>query len=326
MSHTVKLRNVDINVINNLLNQSLEVSSQLMFEFSPDMVKSVSFSVTKTFIKIWTIDISNLIKKVESEQENEGVGELNFGDEFDLVKESTKDFNKTFDFYLLKGENLRNFLSVFKNEIIDMEFHLIESNDNKLQAQSVIISGKTESDKSLVAKLDLTTEDMITNKVTDYSKILEVCKPKDNMSEIIMSNSNLKELRKVISNMNKTIVNNSSFVTFTIENNVLKVNDKVFDLTFDDVIINNVNEFSFNILKNDFKLIGNHSFRIFSSESSNEIHFATTYGNAVIWCLSSKPLTTTEILNNKSDDEIDSDDLDEYGLDFGDLDDDDLPF
>ena len=68
MTHKiVSLKNVDITIINNLLLQSLEVSPQLMFEFSPTILKSVNFSSTKTFIKFWTIEISKLIKSIEKE-------------------------------------------------------------------------------------------------------------------------------------------------------------------------------------------------------------------------------------------------------------------
>ena len=43
MTHKiVSLKNVDITIINNLLLQSLEVSPQLMFEFSPTILKSVN--------------------------------------------------------------------------------------------------------------------------------------------------------------------------------------------------------------------------------------------------------------------------------------------
>lgn len=310
-TQSVFLHNVDINIINNLLQQSLGVSSQLMFEFSPKILKSVNFSTSKTFIKLWTIEINKLIKN-----EVEPINDIDNLD--DIIETPTinnlENFDKTFNFYLLKGELLKSFLSVFKNDLIDIEFSLINGSDGKLQARTIIVNGYTESDKKLIAKLDLTTDDMITDKISDSSQLLEICKPKPGMSEITLPLSHLKELKSIINNMNKTISGNSSFVTFTIENNELKINDKVFDITFDDIELKSDSNFSFNILKSDFKLIGNHSFKIFTGENDKEIHFGAKYGNAIIWCLTSKPKNSDELFNDSEENALSSDDINDYGL------------
>lgn len=313
MTHFVTLKNIDINVINNLLQQSLEVSPQLMFEFSPTILKSVNFSSSQSFIKFWTIEIDKLIK-AEKEPINDLIDLDDIMDNDPIVDESTKNFDKTFNFYLLKGDLFKSFLSVFKNDLIDIDFTLIDGSDGKLQAHSITVKGYTESDKKLVAKLDLTTDDMITNKISDYAQLLEICKPKEFMSEITLPNSHLKELRRIINNMNKTVSNNSSFVTFNIEDNELKINDKVFEINFDDIDIKSENNFSFNILKSDFKLIGNHSFKIFTGEKDKEIHFGARYGNAIIWCLSSKPKNSDELMNDSTENMLSSDDISDYGL------------
>lgn len=313
MTHSVTLKNIDINIINNLLQQSLEVSQQLMFEFSPTILKSVNFSSSQTFIKFWTIEIDKLIKKEELEPINDLVLD-DIMESTTPVEDHTKDFDKTFNFYLLKGDLFKSFLSVFKNDLIDIDFALIDGSDGKLQAHSITVKGYTESDKRLVAKLDLTTDDMITNKISDYSQLLQICKPKDKMSEITLPNSHLKELRRIINNMNKTISNNSSFVTFTVEDGELRINDKVFNMNFDDVDIKTENNFSFNILKSDFKLIGNHSFKIFTGDQDKEIHFGAKYGNAIIWCLTSKPKNSEDSLSDSSEDMLSSDDINDYGL------------
>lgn len=307
-TQSVSLNNVDINIVNNLLQQSLEVSPQIMFEFSPKILKSVNFSSSLTFIKLWTIEIEKLIK-VEQEPIND------LDDIIETPKLNNLDnFNQTFNFYLLKGDLLKSFLSVFKNDLIDIEFTLRDGSDGKLQAHSIIVKGYTDSDKKLTAKLDLTTDDMITNQVSDYSQLLELCKPKSHMTEVTLPNTHLKELRTIINNMNKTISNNSSFVTFKIEDDVLKINDKVFDITFDDVEIKSTENFEFNILKSDFKLIGNHSFKIFTGNADKEIHFGAKYGNAVIWCLTSKPKNSEDLLNESDENSLSSDDINDYGL------------
>ena len=251
MTHFVTLKNIDINIINNLLQQSLEVSPQLMFEFSPKILKSVNFSSSQTFIKFWTIEIDKLIKTEKEPINDLDLDEVMGTNSTNSNEDHTTNFDKTFNFYLLKGDLFKSFLSVFKNDLIDIDFTLIDGSDGKLQAHSITVKGYTESDKKLVAKLDLTTDDMITNKISDYAQLLEICKPKENMSAITLPNSNLKELRRIISNMNKTVSNNSSFVTFNIEDDELKINDKVFDITFDDVEIKSENNFSFNILKSE---------------------------------------------------------------------------
>lgn len=310
MTHTVSLNNVDISIINNLLLQSLEVSPQIMFEFSPEILKSVNFSSSQTFIKFWTIEINKLIR-----EEKQPVDDLNLDEIVEVPKVNLlENFDKTFNFYLLKGDLLKRFLSVFKNDLIDIDFKLINGSEGGYQAHSITVKGYTESNKKLIATLDLTTDDMITNKVADYSQLLTICKPKPNMAEVTLPNSHLKELRSIINNMNKTISNNSSFVTFSIENDELKINDKVFDITFDDIEINSSESFNFNILKSDFKLIGNHSFKIFTSPDNNEIHFGAKYGNAIIWCLTSKPKNTDTMMDNSTEDMLSSDDINDYGL------------
>lgn len=317
----VKLKNVDLNVLNNLILQSLEVSNQLMFEFTPEILKSVSFSSTETFIKLWAINIPDLIRtrRIMSEDE-EITEELDFEPTTTILEESIKEFTETFNFYLLKGDSFKNFLSVFAGETIDIDFNLIEGSDGKLQTHSITVYGKTEFDRELQAKLNMTTEEMITNKVSDYSQILQMCKPSESMSEITMTLNSLKELKKIISNTNKSHSNNSSFVSFKLEDNKLRIYDKVFDIVFDDLIINNFREFEFNILKSDFKLIGNHSYKIYSNEDDSKIHFGTQYGKAIIWCLSTKPISTNDIMSDNTD-TLSSDDLSNYGIedDFDDI-------
>ena len=95
MTHKiVSLKNVDITIINNLLLQSLEVSPQLMFEFSPTILKSVNFSSTKTFIKFWTIEISKLIKSIEKEP----IEDLDDVMNIDSSSNDLSNFNETFNY------------------------------------------------------------------------------------------------------------------------------------------------------------------------------------------------------------------------------------
>ena len=319
MAQVVKLRNVDIAVFNNLLIQSLEVTQQLMFEFSPEFLKSANFSSSKTLIKLWSIKITDLIKieeieEIEALEDTNNILDIN---ENKISKDDlTKDFNKTFNFYVLNGNSFKNYLSVFKNDIVDIDFKLGNGDDGKLQAKSIVIYGKTENDRTLNAEFTLTTDDLITDKISDYNQLLTMCKPKENMVELTLSNNHIKELKKLISSLNKTLVNNSAFVTFDVNENKIKISDKVFNLEFDDIEIKNLdNDISFNIMKSDFNLIGNHSFKIYTDES-NVIHFGAKYGSAIIWCMSSKPQDSIQSLDEDEElDVLSSADLSEYNLD-----------
>ena len=62
---TIKISNFKLNIFRNLLEQSLIVDNQLMLEFNPEMIKACSFSNTKSFMKLWTIPLNNLIINVD---------------------------------------------------------------------------------------------------------------------------------------------------------------------------------------------------------------------------------------------------------------------
>lgn len=316
---SVKLKNININLLNNLITQSLLVSQQLMFEFSPTVLKSVNVSASNTLMKIWVIEINKLIKnkkddEIESLDEVETMVIPGLEDEENI----NVDFTKTFNMYLLKGEQFKNVLKIFKNETIDIEFFLQDSEDG-YQATSLYITGFSENDRPLKTEFLLTVESLITNKVADYDKILEHCKPKPDMVEIAMTDNNIKELRTLISTLHKTMPNNSSFVTMKVFDNVVKINDKVFEITFDDIKITNLSpgtELEFNMLKNDFGLIGSQSFKIYTSdkESDSSIHIGSSYNNAILYCLTAKVFSTEDALDNESDDILTAEDLALYSL------------
>ena len=50
MDNTVTIKNFNLNLFGNLLNQSLSVTNQLMLEFNNGFLKSCSFSQTKSLI------------------------------------------------------------------------------------------------------------------------------------------------------------------------------------------------------------------------------------------------------------------------------------
>lgn len=312
---SVKLKNINVNLFTNLINQSLLVSQQLMFEFTPEVLKSVNLSSSNTLMKIWVIGIDKLIKTKKDElEEIESLGTIPGLEEPE--ENINLGFDKTFNMYLLKGEQFKNVLKIFKNDTIDIEFFLME-NDEGYQATSLIIKGFSENDRPLTTEFLLTVESLISNKVSDYNEILDHCKPKPDMTEISLTDGNIKELRTLIATLHKTMPNNSSYVTFKVTEDKVTINDKVFNITFDDIKITNLplgEELEFNMLKADFGLIGNLSFKIYTSAKDNAIHIGSSFNSSILYCLTAKVYSTEDALDSDSDDILTADDLSMYNL------------
>lgn len=297
----VKIKNFKLNVFRNLLEQSLIVDNQLMLQFSPEIIQACSFSISKTFIKLWSIPINNLL----------------ISEEEDIIFKETPiqklDFPK-FDFYILKGDLFRKYLSVHNADMVDLEF-VLHFNNGKYQAANIIISGKSENNSPLVTNFILTTEDLISNKIQDYADIIHECTPTPKMVEFILTDIQIQEIKRLIKRLHKTTSDNTAFLTFTINKEKIIVNDKIFTIDF---INNNTsieNSFSFNILKSDFIIIGNHTFSIFTNEEEQKVIMGASFASSIIWCLSSKVNENSINLDDSvMDSTIDSLDLSEYGL------------
>lgn len=308
MEKTVKLLNVDIETFNKLLLESLNVSLGLTLEFSPSHLKSSNIVSAGTLIKTWLVETEKLLKLPVVEEDEIGVAN---NDNQVFLQNSLKDFTETFNFYMVGGDLLRNFLMLFKNGAVDMEFELINDNSGDYQAKSLIVNGKTDSDRPLKAKIDLTSEDFITNKVGDYNELIRHCSPKEGMCEIDLPIEQLKELRKIVNTTHKTLTQNAPYVSFAIEGDKLRCYDKVFDVTFDDLEIKTKENFVFNLLKSDFNHIGVHDFKMHTMEGTNELIFFTEYCGAKIWTLTSKPISTETIAQSI---ELSPEQAGEYGF------------
>lgn len=329
-THIAKIVNFNLSGFGNLLNQSLMVAPQLMIEFNESMIKSCSFSSTKSFIKLWTIPINNLIINKDAEKDE-------IENQLALVPKVIKEVDYSdldFNFYILKGDLFKKYISVHSSENVDLEFTLNKI-DEKWQASSVTISGKSDNNSPLKTTFTLTTEELITNKISDYSAILKECTPTNDMIELVLTDKQIQEIKGLSKKLSKAIVDNSPYITFTVVNNTITVNDKVFSIVFD-IDPNSVGAINgaklekdevlkFNILRSDFIITGDHTFNIFTSnkQESEKVIMSGKYGGSLILCLTTKISENSTSDQFPDDDDIDSLNLSEYGL--GTMDD-DLPF
>ncbi len=311
---SIKISNFKLNVFRNLLEQSLITNNQLMLEFSSEMIKSCSFSNTKSFMKLWTIPLNNLII---ADEKDENILSI-------VPKEKEVLKFPDFNFYILKGDLFRKYLSVHNTDTVDLEFILHYIN-GKYYAANITISGKSENNSPLTTNFTLTTEELITNKIDDYSEILRECTPSKEMFEFVLSDGQIQEVKRLIKKLHKSTSNNTAFLTFSIDivNKKVTVNDRVFTIDFSIIDETKSNfpksNFQFNILKSDFIITGNHSFSFFTNDSEAKVILGTNYASSIIWCLLAKINENTmnfdeSIIDANIEANIDALDLSEYGL------------
>lgn len=281
----VTIPNFNLGMFRTLLDQSLIVNTQIMIEFNNELVKSCSFSQTKSFMKLWTIPMKSFIGKSE-----DGEGALNLDDDVEELNHIGT--MPVFNFYILKGDLFRNYLSVHNSELVTLEFQLQEIENGKMQAATITIKGKSEIGSPLVTTFTLTTEELILNRVNDYGLIINECTPSKDMIDIILTNLQIQEIKRLVKKLHKSTVDNTSFLTFTISNGNVNIKDRVFDIDFPLTTIgkNMLGDtvLTFNILKTDFIMVGNHTFNIYTSEESQKVIYGTKFGGAMIWGLSTK--------------------------------------
>lgn len=313
MEQKVYIKNFRLNVFKNLLDQSLMTNNQLMLNVSPTMFKSASFSVTSTFIKLWSIPLKGLVIEPENEN-NDGV--INFDEP--KPKEELK--FESFDCYIFKGDLFKKFLSVYESDEIDLEFTTNEIN-GKQQATKITLIGSGTDQTILQTTFMPTTEEFISNKISDYNEIIKHCTPDKSMFTFIFSSKQIQEIKRLIKNLHKSMSDNSAFLTFFIdsENKKITINDKVFvlDIKLSPELQEKLSfpekSFSFNILKTDFVVTGNHDFTFYVAENDPRIILGARYSGSIIWGTSTKIETTNLNISEAAlDATIDNLDLTEY--------------
>lgn len=280
---TILIENFKLNVFRNLLDQSLITSKELMFEVSPDMIRSCSFSSTKSLMKLWTIPLQTLVQL-----EDDNIESLDEQPELNLEFE-------TFNFYVLRGDLFKKYLSVYNSDVVNIEFDIEEIN-GKYHGTVVRISGQTESKYALQTTFTLTKEKLLSNKIDDYSAIIRECTPDKGMFEFLLPVDEVKEIKRLIKNLHQSVADNTSYLTFIvdIENKKIIVSDKVFKIDFELKLdlCKNIESLEhnlhFNILKTDFIMVGNHTFNIYTSPIAEKVIIGTKFAGSIIWGLSSK--------------------------------------
>lgn len=293
-NNTVTIKNFNLKLFGNLLNQSISVTTQLMLEFDNGLLKSCSFSQTKSLIKLWTIPYDKLIYQPKSSEDI-----LSDENQLDMFPEKKIELNiPTFNFYILKGDNFKNYISVFNGDSVDLTFKLIDNNGKK-QATSLIINGKSANGSPLETEFTLTTEELISNVISDYSEILRACTPEPTFKQFSLDKNQIIEIRGLIKKLHKSETDNTAYLTFNVTNNTINIKDKVFNISFinENLLNNDEFNFSFNILKSDFTLIGNHNFIAYTDSDSQKVIFSAKYGESIIWCMTTK---VGDFVNNSS--------------------------
>lgn len=305
----ITISNFKLNVFRNLMEQSLIVDNQLMFEVSNDFIRSCSFSATKSFMKLWIAPLKNFIK-ISS-------------DDIQEIPEF-----EPFNIYILKGDLFKKFLSVHNADTVDLIFNIVENQKKKNQAASITIVGSLSSNEQektnmLKTTFMLTTEELISNKIDDYSAVIKECAPSEDMTQIMLGDNQIQEIKRLIKKLHKSSADNTAYLSFKVDSETKKliVNDKVFIVEFDlptDTVFPE-ESFTFNILKSDFIITGNQTFSIFTNAVSQKVIFNSSYAGAILSCLSSKIQESNDLSFDSSvvDSTIEAiDDIDEYLTNF----------
>lgn len=315
-----EIKNFNLAAFKKLIEQSLSVDKQLILEFSNEFIRGASLSATKTFIKFWTIPITKMIVIEEPEAiENE------ITDVIDLLPKEKKSsepeisLSEPFDFYVDRGEIFKKFLSIYNKVAVDVKFTCTRTSSGKLQAAEINIKSQmSESSSYISTTYTLSTDEIITNKITDYSNIIAQLTPDKNMFEFSLYDAQIGEIRRLIKTLHKTTPKNTSYLTFKIDTDKknVSVSDKVFDISFS--LENNVpsENIEFSVLKNDFFMLGVKNISLFVDNNQAKIIFGSNFGGAIVWSSATK-VTDITISDNSTfeanlDETIESLNLDEY--------------
>ena len=181
------INNFNLSLLKRLLKQSLIVNEQIMIEISDSMMKSVSFSGTKSLIKIWQLPIESFVTTNDENPEILEDGEI-------VDKASyIMNLDGKFNLYILKGSLFLKYLDVFSMKTPCKLTIDIDKNTN--QATQLTIEGLSENGSKIKTNFVLTTEEMIVDKVEDYNFILKQCTPEKSYKQLSISDKQITELK-----------------------------------------------------------------------------------------------------------------------------------
>lgn len=312
----IKFNNFNIKLFSSLLNQNLAVDPQITIKFTPDFVKSTSISISATLVKMWTVKTSSFITlpKVDA-------------DIIDLDEENNQpDVPKfePFNFYVFLGQTFKNYLSVYGSDTVNL---IIDVDRDTNNATLLTIEGQSVAGTNLKTQYILSSDDIITYKNQDYESLNAKMQRTDNMINFTLSGEQVKEINMMIKKLHKVDPKNCTYLKFNVKNSEksIVISDKVFDIKYPFVTeteLTNVKDFSFNLLKSDFIVTGNHTYN-FSIEPEGDdksvVLLESVYKNCVIFCMVTKAKDISKNVDSNMDtvDEPDFDtvDIDEYFVD-----------
>lgn len=260
---TITLNNFKLNVFRSIMEQSLIVSKQLMFQIDPVMSKTCGFSPTKSLIKLVTIPTER------------------------LVDGAFTPFEK-FDFSIFRGDVFKKYLSVYKDDTVDITFMVDAIGDKqKRQAIQIKIVNKT----GLETIYATTTEGLMSDSVSDYNTLIDKVTPKPTMSEFIVQNADMADIRNLISTLHTADPKNIIYLCFEYNNETKQLTTK--DSVFKQVVQHTLakpatGNMLFNIMKSDYIRLGNHTHSIYVDQTSKEIILIAPYNGALISSLITK--------------------------------------
>lgn len=290
MENQIIFKNFNLVAFRTVIEQALIVDKQLIFEFSAQFLRSCSYSATKSFMKLITTQTKDLCQNISE-------------DSFAI------------DMYILRGDLFKKFLSVYTSNKVDLYINVTRI-DGRLRATNIEIIGESESNE-LKTTFIMSTEEMLSSKIDDFSTIINGCSPSEDMSCFTLTDIQIQEIKRLIKKLHRSSVDNTAYLTFNVdsESNTIRVFDKVFDIKFKLDSDVKLSDASFNILKSDFVIAGNQTFKIFNSNNDQRIIFGASFGSNIIWCLLCKVSedfdSFTSSVVDSTIDGLDIDDIDD---------------
>lgn len=301
----VKIENFNIAAFRGFLDQNLMVNNEVIINFDKEMIKSVAITSSETCMKLWTVFMEGMLISAEDNQTIM---------DFDIEPEKPKVDNfDPFNVYVLKGDSFKRYLSVYAPKPVTLEFNVVDSD-----AADLTIYGESVAGTQLESKFILTESSYIKSQFSDYAAIIKAMSPTPDMKEIILSNDQIQEVKRLTKTLQKSDPRNTSYLTFEIiaEKKIVNIFDKVFKVTFPlsaiEGIMNPERDLSFKVLKADFMVIGNHTFSIYVKEGSEEgVILNTKYKNSLIAAILQQvsSVNNTDELTTEGDIDLNFDDV-----------------
>lgn len=312
MDNQIIIKNFNIRLFRQLLDQTLMVDNQVMVYFTQDIVRSCALTSTQSFMKMWTVPMTSLVSDNQSE-----VVDLDV-ENFDGPTTPTFD---PFNIYVLKGDVFRRYLRVYGENPVTLKIVVDPKTSNGI---TLTIIGETQAGSSLTSTFVLTSDEFITSKVNDLDAVIDSLTPSEKDVNFILSSDEMKEVKTLIKELHKSNPNNTSFINFKMNptDKTIAVGDAVFNVKFPLVKTENYNipsdMIDFNILKSDFIVSGGHTYTFHTTNDKDYAIMLTAFSFGVIGCIVKKAYAKNDIgLEQNNDTGID----DVFGNDVPDVDD-----